>query len=113
MNDYTGHHNRTITYDAGEYVSHPTGHALTISTVTAEQILDSRGNPTVRVSLRLDDGFEAVASAPAGASTGAFEAVELPRRRLRIRRPGRAGRGHRRANRDRPAPDAPFVQHDQ
>ncbi|RFA06497.1 phosphopyruvate hydratase [Subtercola boreus] len=77
MNDYTGHHNRTITYDAGEYVSHPTGHALTISTVTAEQILDSRGNPTVRVSLRLDDGFEAVASAPAGASTGAFEAVEL------------------------------------
>ncbi|MEA9984220.1 MULTISPECIES: phosphopyruvate hydratase [Subtercola] len=77
MNDYTGHHNRTIAYDAGEYVSHPTGHALTISTVTAEQILDSRGNPTVRVSLRLDDGFEAVASAPAGASTGAFEAVEL------------------------------------
>jgi enolase len=41
------------------------------------EILDSRGNPTVRVFCRLSDGIEASASVPSGASTGENEAVEL------------------------------------
>jgi enolase len=43
----------------------------------ARQILDSRGNPTVEVEVVLDDGSEGRAAVPSGASTGAFEAVEL------------------------------------
>ena len=49
----------------------------TIDAVHARQILDSRGNPTVEVDVALDDGTQARAAAPSGASTGAFEAVEL------------------------------------
>ena len=49
----------------------------TIEDVYARQILDSRGNPTVEVDVALDDGTHARAAAPSGASTGAFEAVEL------------------------------------
>jgi len=49
----------------------------TISTITAQEILDSRGNPTVRVHLALDDGIRVSASVPSGASTGEHEAVEL------------------------------------
>ncbi|WP_333887755.1 phosphopyruvate hydratase [Clostridium sp.] len=45
--------------------------------VTARQILDSRANPTVEVEVVLEDGTEARAAVPSGASTGAFEAVEL------------------------------------
>jgi len=41
------------------------------------EILDSRGNPTVRVYIELSDGTEAVASVPSGASTGENEAIEL------------------------------------
>ena len=41
------------------------------------EILDSRGNPTVEVELALDDGTLSRAAVPSGASTGAFEAVEL------------------------------------
>jgi enolase len=41
------------------------------------QILDSRGNPTVEVDVKLDDGSFGRASVPSGASTGSFEAVEL------------------------------------
>jgi len=48
-----------------------------ISGIRAMEILDSRGNPTVRVYLELSDGTEAVASVPSGASTGENEAVEL------------------------------------
>jgi enolase len=48
-----------------------------IDAIHARQILDSRGNPTVEVEVALDDGSEARAAAPSGASTGAFEAVEL------------------------------------
>lgn len=44
--------------------------------ITGEQILDSRGYPTVQVTLELEDGTLVEASAPAGASTGANEAVE-------------------------------------
>ena len=48
-----------------------------ISSVCAMEILDSRGNPTVRVLVGLDDGSSASASVPSGASTGENEAVEL------------------------------------
>ena len=45
--------------------------------VYGRQILDSRGNPTVEVEVTLDDGSMGRAAVPSGASTGAFEAVEL------------------------------------
>ena len=45
--------------------------------VTAREILDSRGNPTVEVEVTLADGTTGRAAVPSGASTGAFEAVEL------------------------------------
>jgi enolase len=48
-----------------------------IAAVAAREILDSRGNPTVEVEVVLDDGAFARAAVPSGASTGAFEAVEL------------------------------------
>src|SRR3954451_6132517 len=48
-----------------------------IDAVGAREILDSRGNPTVEVEVLLDDGSFARAAVPSGASTGAFEAVEL------------------------------------
>jgi len=48
-----------------------------IDTVIAREILDSRGNPTVEVEVLLDDGSLGRAAVPSGASTGAFEAVEL------------------------------------
>lgn len=49
----------------------------TIKTIKAREILDSRGNPTVEVDVTLSDGAFARAAVPSGASTGAFEAVEL------------------------------------
>ena len=49
----------------------------TIEFIDAREILDSRGNPTVEVQVILDDGAEGLAAVPSGASTGAFEAVEL------------------------------------
>jgi enolase len=48
-----------------------------IASIQALEILDSRGNPTVRVRLSLDDGTVATSSVPSGASTGEHEAVEL------------------------------------
>jgi enolase len=48
-----------------------------ITDVYAREILDSRGNPTVEVEVVLDDGCFGRAAVPSGASTGAFEAVEL------------------------------------
>jgi enolase len=48
-----------------------------IEAVGAREILDSRGNPTVEVEVVLDDGSGGRAAVPSGASTGAFEAVEL------------------------------------
>ncbi len=48
-----------------------------IEAVGAREILDSRGNPTVEVEVALDDGTVSRAMVPSGASTGAFEAVEL------------------------------------
>ena len=49
----------------------------TIEGIVAREILDSRGNPTVEVEVELDDGTVARAAVPSGASTGAFEALEL------------------------------------
>jgi enolase len=49
----------------------------TIEAVGAREILDSRGNPTIEVEVALSDGTIARAAVPSGASTGAFEAVEL------------------------------------
>ncbi|MEM6682965.1 MAG: phosphopyruvate hydratase [Pseudomonadota bacterium] len=48
----------------------------TIHDITAREILDSRGNPTVEVDVELDDGAFGRAAVPSGASTGAYEAVE-------------------------------------
>jgi enolase len=48
-----------------------------IADVRARQILDSRGNPTVEVDVRLEAGATGRAAVPSGASTGQFEAVEL------------------------------------
>ena len=48
-----------------------------IEEIHARQILDSRGNPTLEVEVSLDDGTIVRAGVPSGASTGAFEAVEL------------------------------------
>jgi enolase len=48
-----------------------------IEAVYARQILDSRGNPTIEVEVMLDDATIGRAGVPSGASTGAFEAVEL------------------------------------
>jgi enolase len=48
-----------------------------IASIRGLEILDSRGNPTLRVSLTLDNGITASASVPSGASTGENEAVEL------------------------------------
>jgi len=45
--------------------------------ITGREILDSRGNPTVEVDVRLEDGSLGRAAVPSGASTGAHEAVEL------------------------------------
>jgi len=49
----------------------------TIKSVKALEILDSRGNPTVRVLMQLEDGTKVSASVPSGASTGEYEAVEI------------------------------------
>ena len=48
-----------------------------IEALGAREILDSRGNPTVEVEIQLEDGTQARAAGPSGASTGAFEASEL------------------------------------
>ncbi len=48
-----------------------------ISSIKAREILDSRGNPTVEVEVVLTSGRKAWASAPSGASTGSYEALEL------------------------------------
>ncbi len=49
----------------------------TIVDIMAREILDSRGNPTVEVDVLLDDGSLGRAAVPSGASTGAYEAIEL------------------------------------
>ncbi|CAN1275784.1 Enolase 2 [Linum perenne] len=51
--------------------------AITIVSVKARQIFDSRGNPTVETDIKLSDGYLARAAVPSGASTGIYEALEL------------------------------------
>ena len=50
---------------------------LEIEKVVGREILDSRGNPTVEAEVTLVDGTVARGTAPSGASTGEFEALEL------------------------------------
>jgi enolase len=50
---------------------------MTIESIHAREILDSRGNPTIEVEVMLNDGSLGRAAVPSGASTGAHEAVEL------------------------------------
>ncbi len=50
---------------------------MNISDITAQEVLDSRGNPTVAVEITLADGARGRAAVPSGASTGAHEALEL------------------------------------
>jgi enolase len=57
------------------------GHGLHITVVDASEILDSRGRPTLQITLGSADGRTATAGVPAGASTGRREAVELRRTR--------------------------------
>lgn len=52
-------------------------HKYRINKVRGREILDSRGNPTVEVEVQLCGGASGRAAVPSGASTGAFEAVEL------------------------------------
>src|SRR3989304_884938 len=64
-----------------------------IAALHAREILDSRGNPTIEVDVRLSDGAFGRAAVPSGASTGAHEALEL-----RDGDPGRfSGKGVQRA----------------
>ena len=49
----------------------------TVQNVKALEILDSRGNPTVQVTVTLSDGAQGTAGVPSGASTGSREALEL------------------------------------
>ncbi len=51
--------------------------STTIVDILAREIMDSRGNPTVEVDVLLEDGTMGRAAVPSGASTGAYEAVEL------------------------------------
>lgn len=51
--------------------------SVSIARVLGEEVLDSRGNPTVQVTVILDDGSLASAAVPSGASTGESEAIEL------------------------------------
>ena len=48
-----------------------------IEDVSAMQVLDSRGNPTIQVKVKLESGAEGISMVPSGASTGSFEACEL------------------------------------
>ena len=50
---------------------------IKIATIDAFEILDSRGHPTLRISVELESGHRSVASVPSGASTGRHEAIEL------------------------------------
>ncbi len=63
--------------DAEFYSSEEKTMDTTIETIVAREILDSRGNPTVEVEVVLADGSWGRAPVPSGASTGAYEALEL------------------------------------
>lgn len=50
---------------------------LEVESIFAREILDSRGNPTIEVEVMAEGGFAGRAAVPSGASTGAFEAIEI------------------------------------
>ena len=52
-------------------------YVMRIENITAREILDSRGNPTVEVDVMLESGVVGRAAVPSGASTGENEALEL------------------------------------
>src|ERR1700746_148127 len=62
---------------AGNTITGKEPAVASIEAIHAREILDSRGNPTLEVEVALDDGTVGRAGVPSGASTGAFEAVEL------------------------------------
>lgn len=76
MNEYISHHHEHEG-SPGAYVTHSDAQPLVISDVGARQILDSRGYPTIQVTLHLPHDRTVEAAAPAGASTGAHEVTEL------------------------------------
>src|SRR3989339_713590 len=53
------------------------GVVMKITDIQAQEILDSRGNPTVETTVVLENGMSASAAVPSGASTGSHEALEL------------------------------------
>lgn len=55
----------------------PDDYGTQIAEITAREILDSRGRPTVEAEVHLEDGSVGLAQVPSGASTGTFEAHEL------------------------------------
>jgi phosphopyruvate hydratase len=75
VNDYISNVHHTG-HRQGEYVTH-TSRPVTVTSVHGSRILDSRGYPTIQVRIELEDGTVVTGDAPAGASTGAHEAVEL------------------------------------
>ena len=50
---------------------------MKIKSISAREIIDSRGNPTIEVAVSLDNGASGKAAVPSGASTGKYEALEL------------------------------------
>jgi enolase len=67
-----------LSFYGGEYfMSNFSSELTTIEAITAREILDSRGNPTIQVEVLLMGGAQSTAAVPSGASTGAHEAVEL------------------------------------
>ena len=50
---------------------------MKITRIFAQEILDSRGNPTVETKVVLENGIQATSAVPSGASTGSHEALEL------------------------------------
>src|SRR5579859_1158051 len=74
------HYGRTYRFNPDSRLRHEQSKepmVASIEAIHARQILDSRGNPTLEVEVALDDGTVSKAGVPSGASTGAFEAVEL------------------------------------
>ncbi len=61
----------------GKNLMMPYNTDMNISSLSAREILDSRGNPTVEATVILSDGSTGTASVPSGASTGSYEAIEL------------------------------------
>ncbi len=51
---------------------------MKIASISAWQIFDSRGNPTIEAEVTLENGMRSRGLVPSGASTGQFEALELP-----------------------------------